>query len=58
MKNFFTIIPNLLLSLILCFVLSACSSTGVKMSESSPWETIQLEDQANALDIEFVTLSA
>ncbi len=24
------------------------------MSESSPWETIQLEDQANALDIDFI----
>ncbi len=54
MKKFLTIIPNILLSIVLCFVLTSCSSTGVKMSESSPWETIQLEDQANALDIDFI----
>lgn len=24
------------------------------MSESSPWETIQFEDQSNALDIDFI----
>ena len=54
MKNFFTSIPNLLLTFTLCFVLSSCSSTGVKMSESSPWETIQFEDQSNALDIDFI----
>ena len=54
MKNFLTSIPTLLLSLTLCFVLSSCSSTGVKMSESSPWETIQFEDQSNALDIDFI----
>ena len=54
MKNFFTGIPNLLLSVILCFVLSSCSSTGVKMNESSPWKTIQFEDQANALDVDFI----
>jgi len=54
MKNFFTSIPNLLLSVLLCFVLSSCSSTGVKMSDSSPWKTIQFEDQANALDVDFI----
>ena len=54
MKNFFTSIPNLLLSVVLCFVLSSCSSTGVKINESSPWETIQFEDQANALDVDFI----
>ena len=54
MKKFLTSIPNLLLTFTLCFVLSSCSSTGVKMSESSPWETIQFEDQSNALDIDFI----
>ena len=54
MKNFLTSLPNLLLSLTLCFVLSSCSTTGVKMSETSPWETIQFEDQSNALDIDFI----
>jgi len=54
MKNFFNSIPNLLLSVDLCFVLSSCSSTGVKMNESSTWKTIQFEDQANALDVDFI----
>ncbi len=54
MKNFLNSIPNLLLSLALCFFLSSCTSTGVKMNESSPWETIQFEDQSNALDIDFI----
>ena len=54
MKKFFTSIPNLLLSVVLCFVLSSCSSTGVKMNETSPWKTIQFEDQANALDVDFI----
>ncbi len=54
MKKFFINIPNFLLTTLLCFFLSSCSSTGVKMSESSPWETIYFEDQSNALDIDFI----
>ena len=54
MKKIITSIPNLILSVLLCFVLSSCSSTGVKMSDSSPWKTIQFEDQANALDVDFI----
>ncbi|MBO8203867.1 photosynthesis system II assembly factor Ycf48 [Prochlorococcus marinus] len=54
MKKFLTSIPNLLLSLLLCFVLSSCSSTGVKVNDSSPWKTIQFEDQANVLDVDFI----
>ena len=54
MKKIITYIPNLLLTICLCFVLSSCSSTGVKMSESSPWKTIQFEDQSNALDVDFI----
>jgi photosystem II stability/assembly factor-like uncharacterized protein len=54
MKKFLTTIPNLLLTFTLCLILSSCSSTGVKMSESSPWETIQFEDKSNALDIDFI----
>jgi len=54
MKKIIISIPNLLLSVLLCFVLSSCSSTGVKMSDSSPWKTIQFEDQANALDVDFI----
>ena len=54
MKNFLTSLPKLFLLLSLCFFLSSCSSTGLKMSETSPWETIQFEDQLNALDIDFI----
>jgi len=54
MKKYFTSISNLLLTTLLCFVLSSCSSTGVKMNETSPWETIQFEDQSNALDVDFL----
>ena len=57
MKNFLTSIPNLLLSITLCIVLSSCSSTGVKMSDSSPWETIQFEDQSNALAVSYTHLT-
>ena len=54
MKKFLSSIPNLLLTFTLCFVLSSCSSTGVQLSDTSPWKTIQFEDQANTLDIDFV----
>ena len=54
MKNFLNSFPSLLLSIALCIFLSGCSATGVKMSESSPWETINFEDQSNALDIDFI----
>ena len=54
MKNFISSIPNFLLTFLLCLILSSCTSTGLKMSESSPWKTIQFEDQYNALDIDFI----
>ena len=54
MKKIIISIPNLLLSILLCLGLSSCSSTGVKMSDNSPWKTIQFEDQANALDVDFI----
>ena len=54
MKKFLLSIPNLILTIILCFVLSGCSSTGLKTSDTSPWETIQFENQANTLDIDFI----
>ena len=54
MKKNFTRIPNLFLSVLLCFILSSCSSTGVKLNDTSPWKTIQFEDQANALDVDFI----
>ncbi len=54
MKKFLISIPNFLLLIAICFIVSGCSSTSVKMNESSPWETIQFEDQSNVLDIDFI----
>ena len=54
MKKIISNISNFLLPLTLCFVLSSCSSTGVQMGETSPWKTIQFEDQSNALDVDFI----
>ena len=54
MKKFFTSIPNFLITLLLCFTLTSCSSTGIKTADESPWETIQFDNQANVLDIDFV----
>ncbi len=54
MKNFLTKLPSLFLTVLMSFILSGCSSTGVQLSESSPWEVIQFDDQSNALDIDFI----
>ena len=54
MKKILSSIPIYFLTILISFVLSGCSSTGVKLSENSPWETIQFEDQANTLDIDFI----
>ena len=54
MKNSINKISSFLLSIFVCFLLSGCSSTGVKMGDNSPWKTIQFEDQLNALDIDFI----
>ena len=54
MKNFLSSIPKLLLTILFCFVLSGCSTTGVQLSEESPWKPIKFEDQANTLDIDFI----
>ena len=47
-------ITNFLFVTLICFVLSSCSSSAVKNAENSPWEAIQLENQANALDVDFI----
>ena len=54
MKNIFSRLTNLIFVTVLCFVLSSCSSSAVKTAENSPWEAIQLENQANALDVDFI----
>ena len=54
MKKNFDTITNLLLSVLLCVVLSSCSSTGVQMNDGSPWKTIQFDEQVNVLDVDFI----
>ena len=54
MIKFFSNLTNFFLVTILCFALSSCSSSGVKTAESSPWKSIELENQANALDVDFI----
>tara|TARA_B100000945_G_C20336150_1_gene574975 strand:+ start:153 stop:1169 length:1017 start_codon:yes stop_codon:yes gene_type:complete len=54
MKKIITGIPNLIFTIVICFVLSSCSSSGVKMGDSSPWKTIHFEDQSSALDVDFI----
>ena len=49
----FTGISNLILTILVCIILSSCSS-GIASNDSSPWEVIQFEDQSNALDIDFI----
>ena len=50
----FSRLTNFFFVTLLCFVLSSCSSSAVKTADNSPWETLQLENQANALDIDFI----
>ncbi len=52
-KNF-SRLKNLFFVTLLCLALSSCSSSAVKTAESSPWDSIQLENQANALDVDFI----
>ena len=54
MKNIITKFSNISIAILIALVLSSCSSTGVKNAESSPWKTIQFENQANVLDIDFI----
>ena len=50
----FSRFTNLIFVTLLCLLLSSCSSSAVKTAENSPWDSIQLENQANALDVDFI----
>ena len=54
MNKNFSRLTNLIYATLLCLILSSCSSSAVKTAETSPWDTIQLENQANALDVDFI----
>tara|TARA_Y100001978_G_C23653357_1_gene414655 strand:+ start:352 stop:1368 length:1017 start_codon:yes stop_codon:yes gene_type:complete len=54
MTKIFSKFTNLLIATLLCLALSSCSSSGVKTADTSPWVSIELENQANALDVDFI----
>ena len=54
MKKIISRLTNLFFVTLLSFVLSSCSSSAVKTADNSPWQTIELENQANALDVDFL----
>ncbi len=54
MKRLFSNVINLTLVLILGVTLSACTVSNADMGASSPWSLVDLDTQANPLDIDFV----
>ena len=54
MNRFYFRVLNLLLTLFVCFSLSGCVATRLPEATSSPWEIIDLNTDANPLDIGFV----
>jgi len=54
MKKIISNLTNLFVISFLCFILSSCSSSAVKTADNSPWQPIELENQANALDVDFI----
>ena len=54
MKKIISNLTNLFVISFLCFILSSCSSSAVKTADISPWQPIELENQANALDVDFI----
>ncbi len=53
MKRFFSQCLNLILLICLGFGLSGCVTTRLPIATSSPWEEVQLNTEANPLDIGF-----
>jgi len=54
MKRLFSNLINLTLVLIVGVALSGCTVSNADMGASSPWSLVDLETQANPLDIDFV----
>lgn len=54
MNRLFSNIINLILVLIVGVALSSCTVSNAAMGSSSPWSLIDLETQANPLDVAFV----
>ena len=54
MKRFFSYFLNLTLLTFVCIGLSSCTVSNASMASSSPWQKVNLETDANPLDIGFV----
>jgi len=54
MNRLFSLFTNLLLVLALSFGLGGCVSTKLPVAASSPWEEIDLDTDANPLDVGFI----
>ena len=54
MKRFFTYSFNWILAIFICFGLSGCVASRLPMAIDSPWEQVNLDTQANPLDIGFI----
>ncbi|WP_320677446.1 photosynthesis system II assembly factor Ycf48 [Prochlorococcus sp. MIT 1300] len=54
MKSFFSPLLNLALVVVVAFGLGGCVTTRLPVASFSPWESIELNTQANPLDLDFV----
>jgi len=54
MKRLFSNVINLALVFIVGLALSGCTVSNAEMGASSPWSPVELETEANPLDIDFV----
>ena len=54
MKRLLSIFFNSCLALLICFGLGGCVTTRLPFAAQSPWQEVQLPDNANPLDIDFV----
>ena len=54
MKRLFLNVINLTLVLIVGVALSGCTVSNASMGSSSPWLLIDLDTEANPLDVDFV----
>ncbi|MBW3041354.1 photosynthesis system II assembly factor Ycf48 [Prochlorococcus marinus] len=54
MKSLFSNLINLTLALIIGVALSGCTVSNASMGSSSPWSPVDLDTDANPLDIDFV----
>ena len=54
MKRLFSNVINLTLVLIIGVALSGCTVSNASIGSSSPWSPVDLDTEANPLDVDFV----